>query len=720
MKKALSLFLAIILCFTMVVPSMAAITGTVGSITLKAPANAAQQYQDLTIKLTNVDKRARVSADRGRIAVFLNSNSTITFSRDVNFSRITEKNGTRETTPLGKYEGGKTYTYTEYKNIFDNWFKGESSFSFTSDSFASISDAANYENNYKDFTEVDITTLATGAVTTTASAANNTNTILDKVEIKIPDIDNLHTIVSVTGNNTRIEAFKDMVINISGGLDHYYYSEGMAMVASPNSPYHYGEKNYIFVIPNKGSFSFSRNILGWKDSKSNMWDSIAYKANTIAETNTGSEAVIKLRFENNSSMKADPISAVNVFFVLTNDTSKSYGEKRPISELAISSTAPAPVSTPEPAQTTSPAPTPVPAQASTSTPVSKDALKLIPEITVEIPRNEMKLTFTNIYDHYTEPGKMAGYQFFYTPDSTVTSDKDIYLYSTDYTIESLSITVTNYEYTIYKDDEATSLIDSYPAGTKFNISSLKSASDERVDINLSMNPEGPYYICFYPLRVLDGPSNDTYYDDGHEMFPVSNIAVAKPSEPAPAASASVPSDWAKANIDEGIASGLILSELQTDYTGSVSRAKVAQLVVNLLEKATGKTADALISEKGTTLGSFNDTTDKNILAANTLGIISGTGEGNFSPDSQLTRAQLAAIISRIAKTLGYNVDGYPAVDFSDTEGHWVNNELPFSVAVGIFSGVGDNKFAPDTPLTVEQLGAVAVRTLKYFNENPAQ
>ena len=715
MKKALSLFLAIIFCFTMAVPSMAAITGTVGSITLKAPANAAQQYQDLTIKLTNVDKRARVSADRGRIAVFLNNNSTITFSRDVNFSRITEKNGTRETTPLGKYEGGKTYTYTEYKSIFDNWFKGESSFSFTSDSFASISDAANYENNYKDFTEVDITTLATGAVTTAAPATNNTSAILDKIEIKIPDIDNLHTIVSVTGNNTRIEAFKDMVISISGGIDHYYYSEGMATVSSPNSPYHFGEKNYIFVIPNKGSFSFSRNILGWKDSESNMWDSMAYKANTIADTNTGSEAVIKLRFENNSSMKADPISAANVFFILTNDTSKSYGEKRPINDLA---TTPIPVATPE-SETTSTA-----TQIATSASVPK--AKVVPEITIEIPgSNGTQFTLTNIYDGFIDTSNNLNGELLFAnmPGSTLICNKDIFLYEFIASNNGMKF----YHYHTFKSTREGKLLETFPAGTSINFNSMLVAHTE-FDLNeiiVVSEKEGDErgsgrQIHFYPAEEFFEWENDEEYP--YEFFPMSTVSVATSSvpTPTPAATTSAPSDWAKANIDEGIASGLIPSELQTNYTGNVSRIEVAQLIVNLIEKATGKTADALISEKGATLGSFNDTTDKNILAANALGIISGTGEGNFSPDSQLTRAQLAAIISRIAKTLDYNIDGYPAVDFSDTEGHWVNNELPFSVAVGIFSGVGDNKFAPDAPLTVEQLGAVAVRTLKYFNENPAQ
>ena len=166
----------------------------------------------------------------------------------------------------------------------------------------------------------------------------------------------------------------------------------------------------------------------------------------------------------------------------------------------------------------------------------------------------------------------------------------------------------------------------------------------------------------------------------------------------------------------GIIYGLIPAELQKDYRQPATRAKIAQLVINLLELSADKDIDAILKEKGKTINAdaFSDTSDKNILAANALGILNGTGDGKFSPDTQLSRAEFAAVISRVAGVLNYRLDGYPEVIFTDVQSHWVKDELPFSVFARIFNGTGNNKFSPSSPLTVQELGVAAVRSFWFF------
>ena len=67
-----------------------------------------------------------------------------------------------------------------------------------------------------------------------------------------------------------------------------------------------------------------------------------------------------------------------------------------------------------------------------------------------------------------------------------------------------------------------------------------------------------------------------------------------------------------------------------------------------------------MAAKGVTINNsaFTDTTDKAVLAANALGIINGVAEGRFDPDGTLTRAQIAAIINRVARVMGVDTEGY--------------------------------------------------------------
>ena len=71
---------------------------------------------------------------------------------------------------------------------------------------------------------------------------------------------------------------------------------------------------------------------------------------------------------------------------------------------------------------------------------------------------------------------------------------------------------------------------------------------------------------------------------------------------------------------------------------------------------------------------FTDTTDKNVLAANALGIINGVGNNRFDPNGTFTRAQIAAILNRTAEVLGVETDGYTHT-FTDVSGHWVSDSL---------------------------------------------
>jgi hypothetical protein len=179
-----------------------------------------------------------------------------------------------------------------------------------------------------------------------------------------------------------------------------------------------------------------------------------------------------------------------------------------------------------------------------------------------------------------------------------------------------------------------------------------------------------------------------------------------------------PSSWAVNDVTAAIAAGLVPASLQKNYTKPVSRGAVAQMFINLIEKASGKSIDAFLAEKGVTVNAsaFSDTTDKAVLAANALGIINGDG-GKFNPNGVLTRAQIAAIICRTARALGYDTAGYKH-GFTDITGSnaWVDAELGWPYEKGIVDGIGGGKFNPGGQLTTQEAIAITYRALdKVFS-----
>ena len=82
------------------------------------------------------------------------------------------------------------------------------------------------------------------------------------------------------------------------------------------------------------------------------------------------------------------------------------------------------------------------------------------------------------------------------------------------------------------------------------------------------------------------------------------------------------------------------------------------------------------------------------------GYMIGTADDRFSPDGVFTRAQMAAVLYRLA--------GEPAVsgedEFSDTEeNEWYSDAVLWASQEGIVQGYGNDRFGTGDPVTQEQL-----------------
>lgn len=100
------------------------------------------------------------------------------------------------------------------------------------------------------------------------------------------------------------------------------------------------------------------------------------------------------------------------------------------------------------------------------------------------------------------------------------------------------------------------------------------------------------------------------------------------------------------------------------------------------------------------------------------GLISGYNDGSFRPDTNITRAEFAQMIS------GFISAGYPgsaSANLKDIKGHWAQDAIDKVFGKKVVQGYPDGSFKPDNELTraeaVTILNAVFGRTTTYSSIN---
>ena len=100
-------------------------------------------------------------------------------------------------------------------------------------------------------------------------------------------------------------------------------------------------------------------------------------------------------------------------------------------------------------------------------------------------------------------------------------------------------------------------------------------------------------------------------------------------------------------------------------------------------------------------------------------IVSGYGDGIFGPNDNITREQMAAILYRYAEYKGYDVSAVGDLSqFNDADSvsEWANEVMSWAVGAGLINGMGDGSVAPQGTATRAQVATV----LMNFCENIAK
>ena len=145
------------------------------------------------------------------------------------------------------------------------------------------------------------------------------------------------------------------------------------------------------------------------------------------------------------------------------------------------------------------------------------------------------------------------------------------------------------------------------------------------------------------------------------------------------------------------------------------RQRLAHEIIDFYEEHAGEV------ETGASPGVFCDISDseykEDIEKCAELGIINGVSKTEFSPDSVLTREQLAVILKRMMEQMGVRKD------FSETEKEYSDSEKVSSWAkdsIGIIENcfeVTNKRLASDEYVTVEEFEEILQNLqAKYMNK----
>jgi len=97
-------------------------------------------------------------------------------------------------------------------------------------------------------------------------------------------------------------------------------------------------------------------------------------------------------------------------------------------------------------------------------------------------------------------------------------------------------------------------------------------------------------------------------------------------------------------------------------------------------------------------------------------LINGVSDTNFNPSAPTTRAEFAALLAR---TIGLKSTDKKS-NFSDVKAtDWFAADVEAAFTAGLIQGVSDSQFAPNAPITREQMAVLIVRAYEYKNGSAA-
>lgn len=101
-----------------------------------------------------------------------------------------------------------------------------------------------------------------------------------------------------------------------------------------------------------------------------------------------------------------------------------------------------------------------------------------------------------------------------------------------------------------------------------------------------------------------------------------------------------------------------------------------------------------------------------IAVMQAVGVMVGDQNGNFNPDKQVTRAEMAVVMSNL---LGLKVEDFKnaSIPFTDVP-EWARPYVAACYAAGVTSGTSATTYGSNDPVTAVQASLMMMKALGYF------
>lgn len=100
-----------------------------------------------------------------------------------------------------------------------------------------------------------------------------------------------------------------------------------------------------------------------------------------------------------------------------------------------------------------------------------------------------------------------------------------------------------------------------------------------------------------------------------------------------------------------------------------------------------------------------------------IGVMVGNDDGSFAPDRDVTRAEMAVILTRILYGNNMNVDQFKGLNTFTDVPDWAEGFVNLCASLDIIAGRGNGIFDPDATVTTAEAALMLSRALGYFKNN---
>ena len=150
-----------------------------------------------------------------------------------------------------------------------------------------------------------------------------------------------------------------------------------------------------------------------------------------------------------------------------------------------------------------------------------------------------------------------------------------------------------------------------------------------------------------------------------------------------------PNAWYKDAVQYAYAGGLMTGVSADAFAPEQTTTRA--MIVSILARLEGVTSAQAAG--------FADVSDEwyatAVNWAASAGVVSGTGDGNFSPNAAITREQLAAMLMNYSAWKGEDVSARADLSaYSDQPSTWAEETMSWAVAEGLISGVTNTELQP--------------------------